>query len=170
MEAGFDISEDMFPKEENKRRKEWARTVETRVRTNTGILEIIVYHESKYTASELANAIAYVLTLQGHEYVGTENVEIKIVDNVLVSKYPVKPNVLLNGIIGLLAGFIISISFVLLFSEKNNKKGNKIKTVGKVIEKEKYEEALEHQPESEVESYQSFPEEEFEVMPKKREK
>jgi len=164
MDAGFDISESMFSTEENKRRKEWVRAIDTRVRTNTGILEIVVYHQNKYTAAELANAIAYVLTLQGHEYVGTENMEIKIVDNVLVSKYPVRPNVLLNGIIGLLAGFIISITFVLLFSERNNKK--KQKTVGKIMEKEKTEQAFEQKPKAKIKEYEDFPEEEFEVMPK----
>jgi len=169
MDAGFDVSTAMFSQEEYKRRKEWGKTVETRVRRGTGILEVIVYHKDKYKASELANSIAYVLTLYGQEYIGTTNVEIKIVDNVLVSRYPVKPNFLLNGFLGLLLGLIISISYVLLFGQKKQIKKARKKTVGQVIEKEKVEEALEEksQTKPDISKYAHYPEEEIGIMPKK---
>ena len=167
MDAGFDVSDDMFPKEDYNRRKEWNRTVETRVRQGTGILEIIVYHPDKYKASELANAIAYTLTLQGQEYIGFTNIEIKIVDAVLVSQYPVKPNFIVNAFLGLLAGLIISISVVLLFSEKKPKiEVEDQKTVGQVIEKEEDEEAFEQK--EEMKGYEYYPEEETDIMPKDR--
>jgi capsular polysaccharide biosynthesis protein len=91
-------------------------------------------------------------------------VEIKIVDNVLVSKYPVKPNILINGLIGLLTGFVISISYVLLQKEKKQKKEEK--TVKEVMEKPA--QSAYEQTAPEVERYEKYPEEELEVMPKEK--
>ncbi len=167
MDAGFDISDDMLPKEDYDRRKEWNRTVETRVRQGTGILEIIVYHEDKYKASELANAIAYTLTLQGQEYIGFTNIEIKIVDAVLVSQYPVKPNFIVNAFLGLLAGLIMSISIVLLFSERKPKvEVEDQKSIGQILENEDDEEAFEEKSKEVFKEYEYYPEEETDTMPK----
>ncbi|HUT22099.1 MAG TPA: hypothetical protein VMX18_01670 [Candidatus Bipolaricaulota bacterium] len=167
MNSGYDVSRSSFDPLEYKRRQEWARTVETQVKRGTGILQIIVYDGSQYKAGELANAVADVLAKQGQEYIGSSNVSIKIVDNVLVSRYPVKPNFVLNAFLGILIGAIIGISYVAL-SPNATGRGKKKRRPIKIIENVEEEEALESaaKKRAEIETYSYYPEEEIDIMPK----
>ncbi|HTK59828.1 MAG TPA: Wzz/FepE/Etk N-terminal domain-containing protein, partial [Candidatus Baltobacteraceae bacterium] len=62
--AGFDIDRSYFDPVESRRRQQWSDMVSTQVTHETGFLQITVYHKDKEQASEIARAIAFVLTTE----------------------------------------------------------------------------------------------------------
>jgi len=116
----YNIDASYFPTDDAKRRKKWSQMVSVRVEQGSGLLNITVYHTDKDQATEIANAIAYVMTTYGGSYVGGSGLQIKLVDAPLVSRFPVKPNVLANGFIGFVVGIFLSIGYVLL-TDKSRK-------------------------------------------------
>jgi len=73
-------------------------------------------------ANKIALAIASVLVNDYGEYYGTNtDTIIKVVNEPLVSDYPVRPNIITNGIVGLVIGLTISISWIIY---QENKKTN----------------------------------------------
>ena len=108
-----------FSQDSIERRKEWDKNVEANVTPETGILEISVYDTDKNYAAQLVRSISYVLVTKGAEYHGGgSNVEIKIVDDVFMSKYPKRPNIILNGALALIIGFLFGSAFVVLNEAK----------------------------------------------------
>jgi len=122
LSAGFDVNKSIFPKDERKKRKMWSKMVDAQVSRGTGMLTISVYHKDRDQATQIANAIAYVLTIEGWEYIGGD-LQIKLVDAPLQSRFPVKPDFLLNGAMGLIFGAIIGVGFVYLGYSKRKKHG-----------------------------------------------
>jgi len=106
--AGFDIDRSYFDPVESKRRKQWSDMVSTQVTHETGFLQISVYHKDKEQASEIARAIAFVLTTEGNQFIGGRDLEIRLVDTPLQSRFPVRPNVPLNAFLGAVIGVILS--------------------------------------------------------------
>jgi len=110
---------DKFSLDSTERRKAWEKNVKINVLPETGILEIQVFDIDRNFATQLANSIAYVLVDKGAEYHGGGNsVEIKVVDDVFISKYPVRPNIILNSGLALLVGFLLGSAFVVLNEAK----------------------------------------------------
>jgi capsular polysaccharide biosynthesis protein len=110
----YNIDASYFPDNDAKRRKKWGQMVSVRVEQGSGLLNITVYHTDKDQATEIARAIAYVMTTEGSGYVGGSGLQIKLVDDPLVSNFPVKPNILANGFIGFVVGMFLAIGYVLL--------------------------------------------------------
>ncbi len=106
--AGFKIDKSYFDANETKRRKQWSDMVSTLVTHQTGFLQISVYHKNKEQASEIARAIAYVLTTEGNQYIGGHDLAIQLVDTPLQSRFPVRPNVPLNAFLGAVIGVLLS--------------------------------------------------------------
>lgn len=106
--AGFDIDRSYFEPVENKRRQQWSDMVSTLVTHETGFLQISVYHKNKDQASEIARAIAFVLTTEGNQFIGGRDLEIRLVDTPLQSRFPVRPNIPLNAFLGAVIGVILS--------------------------------------------------------------
>ncbi len=106
--AGFNVDKGYFKTAESKRREQWAGMVTTEVTHETGFLRISVYHRDKEQASELARAVAFVLTTEGNQFIGGRDLEIRLVDTPLQSRFPVRPNVPLNGFLGAVIGVILS--------------------------------------------------------------
>lgn len=121
LESRYNIDRASFSKFEDKRRKQWEQKIETQVTPETGILKINVYDENKDQADQITQAIVYVLVTKGEEYHGGgEGVEIKTIDTPLVSKYPVKPNIPLNLLTGLILGLIAGVVFVFLSTKEKD--------------------------------------------------
>ncbi len=97
---------------ESDRRDRWAKEVVTEVISGTGILSIKVYNHDKDQAVAWANAIAFVLSTQGYEYT-SNNVQIKIVDTALPSRFVARPNFLLVAVLGLIVGGLLGAGYVL---------------------------------------------------------
>jgi len=89
------------------RKEEWLKTVDTEINEELGIITIRAYHTNQKQAVELAQTIANVLVVKGTLYHGQGNkVFTKQVDQVVVTNYPVKPNIILNTVLGLVIGLI----------------------------------------------------------------
>jgi capsular polysaccharide biosynthesis protein len=108
MGAGFGIDKEYFKTAENKRREQWAKMVTTEVTHETGFLQISVYHTDKDQASEIGRAVAFILTTEGNQYIGGRDLEIRLVDTPLQSRFPIRPNVPLNAFLGAVVGIIAS--------------------------------------------------------------
>jgi protein tyrosine kinase modulator len=110
---------DKFSQDSYERRKEWDKNVKTSVVPETGILQIQVYDADRNYASQLVKNISYVLINKGSEYHGGgSDIELKIVDDVFISKYPVRPNIILNAAIAVIIGFLLGSAFVILREAK----------------------------------------------------
>lgn len=86
------------------RRRRWRQAVQGEVVYGTSVLKIRSYHTDPGSAAALAEAAAGTLASRGWEYVGGD-VDIRVVNNPAVSRYPVRPNILLN----ILGGFVIGV-------------------------------------------------------------
>jgi capsular polysaccharide biosynthesis protein len=101
---------------------------------DTGILVINAYDTDRDFASQLVRAISYVLVNKGAEYHGGGNdVEIKIVDDVFVSKYPVRPNIILDMSLAAVIGIALGCAFVILNESKRLKSENEVRSNSQFI-------------------------------------
>lgn len=116
--SGFQIDTKNFPKDDIKRRKEWAHTVDATVSHGTGLLTITAYHKDVTQAEQLVRAISFVLTQHVKEYTSGGNVEMRLVDAPLSSQWPVKPNILANIASGFFLGGLVGVAFILLQLER----------------------------------------------------
>lgn len=112
--SGFNIDMSYFKVDEKKKRKQWEKMVETNVIRGYGMIEIKAYHENQAQALELNRAISYVLNTSAWEYLGQGELRLKEVDKTLVSDWPVRPNFILFGMLGIVLGFISSVVYLLL--------------------------------------------------------
>ncbi|PLX28867.1 hypothetical protein C0581_00705 [Candidatus Parcubacteria bacterium] len=92
---------------EREKRKLWNKTMNPSVVYGTGVLNVSMYHPDKTQASALASAAVSALSAKGWEYVGGD-VTIKVINEPIVTKFPVRPNVLLNMILGFIVGLLFS--------------------------------------------------------------
>jgi|GEM_PF-480631 len=123
LSSGFAVNSSYFVAEEEKRREQWHQMIDASVPAGTTILDVKVYHQDRDQATIVAQAIAYVLGRQTSEYIGVADVELKVVDAPLTSKYPVKPNLILNIGLGLVLGFLIAMAYlVITYSDEHESK------------------------------------------------
>jgi capsular polysaccharide biosynthesis protein len=121
MAAQFNIDEEYFAGEERKQRKLWNDTISTRVLRGSGMLDITVYHTDPDQATQISQAIAFVLTTEGWEYIGGGDLQVRVVDEPLMSRWPVRPNVPANAFMGLVLGGIAGSGYVLLKEGKRRR-------------------------------------------------
>ncbi len=103
---GIDWSVYDSAKTEKKRRKLWQKNVSTGVVYGTGILSVSTFDQDPAQALTLAASVSDTLVRRGWEYVGGD-VSMKIVNDPVVTQFPVKPNPLTNGIAGLVFGLLL---------------------------------------------------------------
>ncbi len=117
-QAGFNIGTD-WGENERERRQLWEKRIELRSIPQTSLLEINAYHTNRTQAEQLAQAVAFVLIEQGAQYHGGgDQVEIKMVDEPITSTYPVRPNLALNTLGGLLLGLVLALVYIYLRPER----------------------------------------------------
>lgn len=117
LEAEPRIDKTVFPTEERLRRKYWKKNVEADVTPGTGLLRITAYSTDPAQAVILASGVNKTVMEHGIEYVGAQ-ATFKIADEPIASRFPVRPNIPMNGLIGFLFGAILASIFV-LFQKKN---------------------------------------------------
>ncbi len=98
---------------DRKQIKQWQKDVAGQMLYGTSLMKITVY-STKDDVLPLASAVTETLTVHGWEYVGGD-VAIKTVNQPIVSQWITKPNVLLNGLLGFLAGMILSSAWVIKY-------------------------------------------------------
>lgn len=106
MAAKFNIDQTVFKTDDSKRRKQWLEMIDTTVIRGSGMLVVTVYHKDAAQATQIGRAISFVLTTEGWQYVGGGDLEVKLVDEPLQSRWPVKPNIPANAFAGFVLGII----------------------------------------------------------------
>ena len=107
-QPGYGVNWDLFDsKSERERRKLWNKTIGASVVYGTGVLNISAYHKDAEQAKQLAGASATTLAAKGWEYVGGD-VAIKVVNDPVTTKWPVRPNILINAVLGFLVSVLLA--------------------------------------------------------------
>jgi capsular polysaccharide biosynthesis protein len=122
MSAGFDIDASSFPQDAFKQRKAWGKMVKATVARGSGLLTVTAYHSDVGEAEQIVRAIAFVLTQRVGEYTSGGNVAARLVDEPLNSRWPVRPNVVVNSLSGLLLGLFAGVGFILMQTERLRRK------------------------------------------------
>ncbi len=122
MEAGYNIDTTYFPEDEIKLRKKWEKAISASVSRSSGLLTIKAFHPDVTQAEELALATSYVLTTQGWTYSSGSNITVQVVDAPLNSRYPVRPNLLVNGMSGLVLGLLGGAGYLLIVGERSRRR------------------------------------------------
>lgn len=102
-------------------RKRWEKTVAGSVVFGTGVLNVSAYYHSPEQAKAYATAILDTLINKGSEYVG-EDVDMKVVNQPVVGSLPVRPNFLVNAVVGFALGVVL-MAFVVLRRQMKMKRG-----------------------------------------------
>lgn len=118
MRSGFNIDQNSFPEEQNKQRRAWSRTIDSSVSRGSGLLTLTAFHQDIQQAEQIVRAVAFVLTDRVSEYTSGSNIQVRLVDEPLNSRWPVKPNVAANVFSGLFLGAFFGVLYVLLQSER----------------------------------------------------
>ncbi|OGH91213.1 MAG: hypothetical protein A2534_00770 [Candidatus Magasanikbacteria bacterium RIFOXYD2_FULL_39_9] len=99
-------------------RKKWNKDISANMLYGVSLMNVKVFSYSQAEAAALSKAVSQTLVTQGWEYLGGD-VAIKIVSEPLVSKWPVRPSVPLNGAVGFLVGFLIFSLWVIRYKKHN---------------------------------------------------
>ncbi len=156
LKSGYNLDRNIFSDNREKRNKEWNKMINVQASDDTGIIIINTYYPNKYQASQYNQAIAYTLVTKHNLYHGLGNrVSVKIIDETSTSNFPVRPNILLNSLLGITFGIVFSLFFVYLYPEKDIKfKFKKFKKHNNFSEKENKKEELEPEaPQTESERF-----------------
>ncbi|MFH0815185.1 MAG: hypothetical protein V1902_03875 [Candidatus Falkowbacteria bacterium] len=116
LNAGFGIDEKYFKKDENQKRKQWQKMVDANLVGTTSVLSIDVFHKDRDQSLKLSQAVAYVLSTQSAEYVGIGDIDLKMIESPLATKYIDRPNFLVNGLVSILVGLLVGIGWVIVRS------------------------------------------------------
>lgn len=116
----YNIDRNYFSGSYSQQLKKWRETISTSTQGDTGIVEINVYHTNVQEAKQIALAINDILINNNQNYHSGQNIKVNIIDQPLVSSYPVKPNLPYNGALALVASFLVSLFYVYIFPERRN--------------------------------------------------
>jgi capsular polysaccharide biosynthesis protein len=140
----YKVDKNYFQGDYGKQIKKWQKTIETKTKQDTGIIEINVYHSQVSEAKKIALAVNDILINKNQDYHGGRNVEINIIDQPLASNYPVKPNLIFNGLSAVALALLFSLFYIYIFPEEkyslylfgksNKKKYNKKKIINNLGE------------------------------------
>lgn len=115
----FNIQKDYFSNSSAKRMKIWEKTVSARSQGDTGIVSVVVYHPDPYQAEQISLAINDVLINKNFNYQGLGDlVKVNVIDQPIISNYPVKPNVILNTLLAIFGGLIFSLFYLYFLPEE----------------------------------------------------
>ncbi len=118
----YDIDKGYFSDNYRDQMKIWQKTV-TAKSNDSGIVEISIYHPNAYQAKQIALGVNDALINQGFNYQGgDQSIKIKIIDQPLVSDYPVKPNIIFNFIAFSALGIIVGLIYVYFTPNKRRAK------------------------------------------------
>ncbi|MDO8425609.1 MAG: hypothetical protein Q7T01_03815 [bacterium] len=116
LQVNPEIDRAAFPENERARRRAWGRTVESSVAAESSIMEVRVYHERQAQAVAIADGIGSVLVRDAKDYTGSRDITVRVIDSPLISRFPVRPNIALNVLLGFLFGAALALAQRYLFS------------------------------------------------------
>lgn len=119
LDSSYNIDKSYFSGSYSEQIKKWHKTVNTKTLADTGIININVYHPNPYQAQQIALAVNDVMMNKNNYYQGGEQgIKVNIIDQPLVSNYPVKPNIPQNAGLALISGFVFALGYIYLFPEE----------------------------------------------------
>jgi capsular polysaccharide biosynthesis protein len=147
LNSPYNIDKNYFTGTYNQQLENWEKTVKTKTFGDTGIIEINVYHQNPYQAQQISLAINEVLINNNAYYQGSgQAIKVNVIDQPLVSTYPVKPNLPRNIALGFIGGLFLSLVYIYIFPEERHdlklwtaKKKRKVKALGKAVKIEDYQ-------------------------------
>ncbi len=99
--------------------KKWKNTVFAKSGGDTGIIDIEIYHTDPEEAKQISLAVNQLIISGQSPYKFDPNqTKISIIDQPIVSSFPVKPNIFVNFAISLLFGFLAGCSYIYLFPKE----------------------------------------------------
>jgi len=120
--SDFNVDKNYFPADESEKRKAWGKAIEASVPTGLGELDVSVYHSDPNQALAIAQAISYIITANKSDFIEISDIDLKVLDAPLVSKYPVRPRIVLNIFLGMIVGFFLGIAYVVIFYDPDRDK------------------------------------------------
>jgi capsular polysaccharide biosynthesis protein len=119
MDSNFEFDRSYFGSDSVKQMKTWEKTLGVKTVENSGIINVSVFHPDARQAKQINLAVNQVLINNNQNYQGLgDSVKISVIDQPVVSKYPVKPNLILNFffIVGL--SLVFGLMYIYLFPEE----------------------------------------------------
>lgn len=99
--------------------KKWGKTIFARSSGATGVIDIEVYHTNPEEAKRISLAVNNLIISGQSPYKFDPNAtKINVIDEPVVSTFPVKPNIPVNLAISILFGFLAGCSYVYLFPKE----------------------------------------------------
>ncbi|HKK54239.1 MAG TPA: hypothetical protein VJ926_01845 [Patescibacteria group bacterium] len=118
LNSGYDIDSSYFKNTRKEQIESWGKTVDI-VSTDIGTMEIKTYHPNPREAQQILLAVTDVLVNKNSQYQNLDNnIDIKIINQITISKYPVKPNIILNFVYAFIIATLISLLYIYYKSEK----------------------------------------------------
>ncbi|MBI2483265.1 hypothetical protein HYV74_03765 [Candidatus Uhrbacteria bacterium] len=108
LQANSKIQASYFPAVERKRRRAWEEMVTASVAPETSVMAIAVYHPAPTQAAAIAGSVGAILARDAREYTGSPDIAVKVIDSPILSRFPVRPNVPLQVLLGALLAAALS--------------------------------------------------------------
>ena len=117
LNSNYSIDKNYFSGDYSKQMKRWEKTISSKTKQDTGIIEISIYHPNVSEAKKIALAVNNIIINNNKDYHGGASAKINIIDQPLASDYPTKPNILFNATAAFGLAFLFSLFFVYIFPE-----------------------------------------------------
>lgn len=106
-QPGFTIDTQWFEQgSEKKRRKRWEKTIRASVVYGTGILNVSAYSTNRDQAKAIAGSAVSALVNESGEYTSGD-LNFKVLNDPLVTRFPVRPNVAVNMLLGAIVAVLL---------------------------------------------------------------
>ncbi|HNW09455.1 MAG TPA: hypothetical protein PK619_03900 [bacterium] len=118
LKSEFNVQND-FGNSPQQREKNWKKTVTIKTQEDKGIIIIDTFHTNRNQADNLNQAVTYLLSTRHQLYHGLGNrVAIKVINAPVTPEKWAQPKILRNSLLGLAAGLIVGLTFIIIFPEQ----------------------------------------------------
>jgi len=122
IESPYQIEQSDFPESVKDRRKQWQKDIKVTIIRDLGIIEVDVFDFEKEKAEQISLAVTSVLEANHQLYHGAgENLELRVLDNPLVSQKPDASRLWFSSVIGGMIGFLIGLFWI--FNKRKKEEG-----------------------------------------------
>jgi hypothetical protein len=109
-QSNFNLDRSYFGSDYRSQMKTWSETLDIHMETQ-GIIAVDVYHRNPDQAKQISLALDNYLTGENQYFQEMgDKAKLEIIDQPIVSRYPVKPNLAGNALASLILGMIIGIA------------------------------------------------------------
>jgi capsular polysaccharide biosynthesis protein len=120
------IDSEYFGETQRQQRRRWERAISASVTRGNGLLTVRAYHANSEQAAILSRSVAEFIVSDGWRFSSGSGISMQIVDDVLVSRFPVRPNLLVNGASGFILGGLAGSLYILISFERLRRRNHLI--------------------------------------------